>query len=91
VSENESCKRGIATKEVINDTGSTEIQLEDKHEWWENGQKSCQPRSEDKKGTNLPIHVGGVRQRLADGNITIIGHCSQKKEFRHTMERKKNN
>jgi hypothetical protein len=74
----------IATKEVINDTGSTEIQLEDKHEWWENGQKSCQPRSEDKKGANFPIHDGGVMHSLADGNIVITGHSSQKKEFRHT-------
>jgi hypothetical protein len=72
----------IATKEVINDTGSTEIQLEDKQEWWENGQKYFQPRSEAKKGANIPIHAGGVMHSLADGNIMITGHSSQKKEFR---------
>jgi hypothetical protein len=40
VSENENCKMGIVTRKVINDIGSTEIYLEDKHEWCENGHKS---------------------------------------------------
>ena len=59
---------------MINDIGSTVIQLEEKHKGWENGQKPTEPSTEHRQASEFPAHDGCVMQGLADGNIAVIGH-----------------
>ena len=54
---------------MINDIGSTLIQLEEKHKGRKNGQKPAQPCTEHKPAAESPAHDGCVMQGLADGNI----------------------
>ena len=75
---------------MINYIGSTEIQLEDEHEWWENGKKSSQPGPKDKQGAEFFAHDGGVLKKFADGNVTIKRHGSKKKNSETPMKMKKN-
>lgn len=68
-------KGEIVTCKIINDIGSTVIQLEEKHKGQENGQKPTQPSTRHKQSAEFPAHDDGcVMQGLTDGNIAVIGH-----------------
>ena len=66
---------------MINDIGSAVIKLYDQHECREDDQERDQPADKDKNCADFLTHDGQVMQGLADGNVTIIGHGSQKVKF----------
>ena len=47
------------------------------------------PRGQDKQCADFVIHDGQVMQRFADGNVTVIGHGSQKIKLSDSQENEK--
>ena len=61
---------------MINDIGSTLIQLGEKPNVWENSKKPTEPCADHKQAAEVPAHDGCIMQGLADGNIAVIGQGS---------------
>lgn len=71
---------------MVNDIESTVIQMQEKHKGWENGQKPSQPGTQHQEGAEFPVHDGCIMKGLADGNIAVVGHGSEKVKFSHPHE-----
>ena len=74
---------------MINYIGGTEIQLQQQNYWWTDDQQPCKPGAKDEKGADPAAHDGGVMQRLADGQVAVVGHGGQKVKFCHPKQNEK--
>lgn len=74
------------TVEVVQFIGATERQPDDNHDLRDGVNETSTPAAKHQPKTQVAIHDSEVVQRVADGNIPVIGHNSQQEHFTGSQE-----